>query len=531
MPAIIQELPGRPRTESGKSIEKAVECALCAESVKYFATQHAWIQNQNTKQVEKWKPWTYLLDLFDIIQAYDLIYILKASQLGISWAIAIYNLWVATFNETAKCLLLSQGQTEAADLLSKVNFVHKNLPEYMKLSLATDNRDCLSFKNSYAEIRALPSTPKAGHGYQASLVARDELARHDYARENFKAVSRAVDSGGKLIELSTANKEDQDNYFGEKTLEFFSDPNTVKEVLNSGIELYTNPNRPKSCMVFLGWKLRPTRYEGMTLEEWYDSRIKTRYTPAEIEEQYPTEITDVFKASLTRAYFDMKALEDMGYEVCHPMKQVEVDTFNGAVRVYKIPVLGRKYIVYTDPSDGAEDPFVTGVMDYVTGEVVASATGMFKVDYVAKIHNYLVEAYGNAVNSYEYNAVGMAFAQCVVDTPNQAPRRKPDGKADLEKKGQFISREYKNKMLGDLAFLITKRQITCHDREFVQQAKMVQRDDGGFPVTEKKLTFDWVMMMGGLGQLQKHVPHGDYQIMGVSYGGSSRPRSKLGRWR
>jgi hypothetical protein len=190
----------------------------------------------------------------------------------------------------------------------------------------------------------------------------------------------------------------------------------------------------------------------LTLEEWWERDVLPRYTALEIEEQFPSQITDVFKASLTRAYFDMQALEDMGYDCCQPIQQNEIDTFNGIVRVYKPPIQGRKYVLYTDPSDGVEDPFVTGVLDYVTGEVVCTASAKVKVDYAAKIHDYLTREY-DAINSFEYNAVGMAFAQCLdqLKTPNQAPRRKPDGKIDIEKKGQFMSGEQKKRMFADLA--------------------------------------------------------------------------------
>ena len=412
--------------------------------------------------------------------------------------------------------MLSQGQTEAQDLLSKVAFIYSYLPDYLKPPTRTDNREAFTLKNGKTEIRALPSTDKAGHGFQGTLVTRDELARHEEARANFRAVAR---SGAKLIELSTANKEDPTNYFGEKTSEFYSDPQTVKYVYPSGVELYTNPSKPGQCLAFLSWKLRPTRLEGMTLQEWWDSRVMPRYTAAEIEEQYPLDITDVFKASLVRAYFEYKALEDMGYDVCPPIKQDEINTYNNVIRVYKPPMSGRRYIAFTDPSDGVGDPFVTGVMDFVTGEVVASATGMEKTDRVAEIHDYLVRKYGNATNSYEYTgSVGGSMYVCLknLNTPNQAPRRKTDGKIDLEKKGQTVSQEHKIKNIGYLAFQIAKRQIVCHDREFMQQAKMVTRD-GDKPVTDKKQSFDWVMMMAGLCQLQKYVPVSEFTITSRKY--------------
>lgn len=99
------------------------------------------------------------------------------------------------------------------------------------------------------------------------------------------------------------------------------------------------------------------------------------------------------------------------------------------------------------------------------------------------------------------------------NTPNQAPRRKMDGKVDPGKKGQWVSGEYRIKRIGNLASLgVAKRQIICHDREFMQQAKQVQRD-GDKPIMDRKQTFDWVMMVAGLWDLQKYIPRGTFKIM------------------
>ena len=119
-------------------------------------------------------------------------------------------------------------------------------------------------KKNRAEIRALQTTKGAGHGFQGTLVIRDELSRHEEARENYRAVAR---SGAKMLEISTANKKDPANYFQETTSEFWSHPLTKKRVYPSGLELYTNEKKPGVCLVFLGWKVRPVRKDGLTLEE------------------------------------------------------------------------------------------------------------------------------------------------------------------------------------------------------------------------------------------------------------------------
>src|SRR3990167_8782397 len=108
--------------DSEKIIDTAVEVARCAASLRYFA-RHVKIQNQNQKSIETWQQWPYLLDLFDIFDKYSFIYIVKASQLGVSWAVSLYIAHLTTFSPIVKCLLLSQGQVEAWSLLDKTKFI------------------------------------------------------------------------------------------------------------------------------------------------------------------------------------------------------------------------------------------------------------------------------------------------------------------------------------------------------------------------------------------------------------------------
>ena len=115
--------PQKSPSDYEKVISNGVESALCAISLKHFATKHIWIQNQNTQKIEKWQPWPYLLDLIDIIQEYDLNDILKASKLGISWLIVIITLHLAMHGENVKGIMISQGQPEAEDLLPQVAFI------------------------------------------------------------------------------------------------------------------------------------------------------------------------------------------------------------------------------------------------------------------------------------------------------------------------------------------------------------------------------------------------------------------------
>ncbi len=517
-PMTTSESEEKQSSDKETSIANSVECALCAGSVKYFLAKYLVIRNENTMQVVKWQPWPYLLDLLDILCTYQEVDIDKARQLGVTWTVMGYGFWKALFNEVAKNLYLSQGEVEAWELITKSKFIADHIPDYMRKPFDSSSRSQITFKDGYSEVKALPSTEKAGSGYNATLVVRDELYNHPEGEANFSYIAPAIDSGGQLVNLSAVYGDDMTNHFVTRISEFFNKSNTVKKVYPSGLELYTNPDYLSRCLVFLNWKLRPVRLEGLTLDEFRETRLKPRYTQHQLERQYPETIEETLTVAKTASYFEIQALDDMGYDVCPPIKQTEINTFNGIIRIYKPPVKGKRYVVYTDPSDGVGDPFVTGVLDYITGEVVALAMAKDKLFRVSLIHDYLCKTYNDASNSWEANSVGIAFEECIrnLGTKNLIPRRNPKGDILLEKVGIYVEDTMKSKVLfPDLAFAIAHRQIVCHDREFIQQAKLVTRDVDK-PVTLKKQTFDWVMCFCGLWQLNKYVPRVKYSMVTVS---------------
>jgi len=486
-------------------------------------------------KVEKWQPWDYLIDLLWVFLNYNDITIEKARQLGISWLVNAFAVWRVNFFANAKALVLSQGQEEANEMVSKAKFIYEHMPKYMQQPRDRNRTSWLYFGDTYSELKSLPSTDRAGTGYNATLIVRDELYNHPSGEANFMSVAPATDAGGQLIDLSAVYRDDLKNHFVDRIQQMYPNiPGTEKRVLKSGLEMYTNKHMPSRALVFLPWNLRPVRLEGLTLEEFYDTRLRPRYTEMQLDRQYPSRIEDALRISLTSSYFEWQILDEMGYDVCPPIKQTEINTYNGIVRVYKPPITGRTYIIYTDPSDGRVDPFVTGVMDYVTGELVCSATGMERVSKVAEIHDYLSRTY-KATNSYEANAVGITMAQCLDDlkTPNQSQRRNAKGEIVEGRTGFYVEGKMKNEiMFPDLAFGIAHRKYVVHDREFIQQAKMVTRelenhDRLNFPVTPPKQSFDWVMMFNGLVQLCKYAPRGTASFK--TYKADSRGKYALAR--
>lgn len=239
------------------------ECSV----MEYFAGARFWDANRGLIPFEQWP---HLVTLLNEWEKKKSGVVLKARQLGVSWAVAVYAAWVAR-RPGALVLLLSQGQMESFELLRKVKDVlqeHRTHP----VELHKDAEGSVEILGG-GKIVALPSTARAGRGYTATLVIADEAAYHPYAEDNYVAYKPALDGGGQLLVVSTANGN----------LGFFSDMYWGAVQGANGYEHW-----------FLPWHLRPGRDEAWLKRE----RKAFRGLPAEFKQEYPDTPEDAF-VSLT----------------------------------------------------------------------------------------------------------------------------------------------------------------------------------------------------------------------------------------
>lgn len=407
--------------------------------------------------------------------------------------VCAYAVWLAIFHKNAKILLLSQGELEAFDLISKCKFVVRNLPDFIKTPLDPDQRGHIGFPVTGSEIRALPSTERAGRSTDATLVICDEWERHPFAEENFASLKPTIGAGGQFIGLSTANKLETDTFFKE---------------------LYIRAKSGDSEFhpIFLSWKERPVRQEGLTLDEWF-ARETRDMADWQVEQEYPEKEEDALKTLKTRAFFDLDKLDAL-YDYTPLIEHELSKKYKGLVKIYRLPVVGRKYCQFTDPSDGRDDPHATIVVDVVTGEEVAESHGKVTADICALIHNDLVREYNDAFNSYELNArAGGIFSEKMkdLDTPNQAPFLKTDGTFDTknpDKKGWWTSERLKNKFIWGLEEAVRLLQFRIHSEECKDEMSKYIIPEGDKPQPTRGAHDDYIMAWGGVLELKKYVPTG-----------------------
>ena len=222
------------------------------------------------------EPWPHLLERADAWQIrHDNEVVLKARQLGLSWLAAAYALWTVLRQESAKVLLISQTEGDAEELMRKTQFIYDNLtcPAWMRGRVLKRNTTELVIWHG-GHILCVPSTPRGGRGFTATLVIVDEAAHHLHAVANWLAYSPAALDGGQIIILSTA----------AGTTGFFADR-------YAGAMRGVNGFTP----VFIGALERPDRVGDDAGTAWLQqAREAFEGMPDEFPQEYPLRAEDAF---------------------------------------------------------------------------------------------------------------------------------------------------------------------------------------------------------------------------------------------
>jgi hypothetical protein len=460
-----------------------------------------WLVNRNTKRVEKWKPWTYLLDLLSIYQNYRIIDVAKARQEGVTWLTAGFLEWAANIvSDDTLALVISQVERDAWKFVAKIKFIHNRLPLWMqKAIIHKDSRELVDFVGTNSIIESLPSTEKAGRGTDASIIIQDEAAFHEHARKNAQAIQPAVDSGGQLIRISTIDPWDEENYFTERVNQGFE--GATKTVLPSGLEVYTK-SRSSRCLVFIPWNLRPVRLEGLTLEQWWDQEILPHTDEIQRHAEYPLTIEEALKPPKTVRRFDEQSIFQLR-SLCMPVLREER---NGIVRIWKEPQPGLKYIMSIDTSDAAGDYTAGGIIEYKTLQKVADFHAQLPPHEVCVIAKDLSDRYYRPftiVDRRDPSGAGRKVCDTLVEMGLKMYYH------NEKEAGYVITGVNRPVLISDLAEAVLLKQLRDPAEDVWQEfLSFIRTKDKPEGEARRGTHDDWVMMWAMALQARKIMPMG-----------------------
>jgi len=344
--------------------------------------------NDPSRGLFSWLPWQHLRELARMLvySGIQMLCILKARQIGVSWLLAAYALWKAMFFPGSLVILLSQGQTEAQELLDKCRRIHRRLPPWMQVYVGKDNTDELEFTKLGSRISALPSTERAGRSFTATLIICDEHAFHPYAEGNFAAMEPTINNGGQIVSCSTANGVG--NFFHKTYTE-----------AKAGLNNFTAR--------FYSTFARPGRNEA-----WYQRTLRNYTGRMDLfHQEYPRNDEEAFRLTAGIPYFEAEVLERLRTGIRTPIRVIEPTAagiaLGGYLHIFEEPSPGERYVCGVDISYGLEgDNTVAQIINWRTGLHVASAVGKWRPEVAADLLAQWCEYYRRAYMGPEANGGG-----------------------------------------------------------------------------------------------------------------------------
>ena len=117
------------------------EIRKCRKSPAYFLDTYGQIYDARSGAWVPFRLWPAQIQTLQTLADHRLTVILKARQLGLTWLVLGYALWLMLFWPAATVLLFSRRDDEAVDLLgTRLHGFYERLPAWLKVqSFGADN--------------------------------------------------------------------------------------------------------------------------------------------------------------------------------------------------------------------------------------------------------------------------------------------------------------------------------------------------------------------------------------------------------
>jgi hypothetical protein len=330
----------------------------CAYDPIHFINHFCHIEDAARRGWVPFKLWPAQVKSLRTIAHKPQVVVLKARQLGLTWLVVCYALWLMLFRHGAGVLLFSRRENEAEELLERMRGVHRRLPEFLQAEVTVDNAQELRFGVIRSSARCFPTSRHSGRSYSATLVVVDEADFILDLKPLLNAVKPTISPKGQLALISTADKGFTASAF--------------KQVWHGTVK-GSNGYAP----LFLPWDAHPDRDPA-----WY-ARQAADYEQDDLHQEYPANPEQALSARQSSKRFPTVWLT-----ACRG-NRVPLDHKTGipGFTPYAHPEKGRTYLVSADPAEGSpnSDPSAAVALDAASWEQVAVLHGKFEADFLAQV--------------------------------------------------------------------------------------------------------------------------------------------------
>jgi hypothetical protein len=376
-------------TAPGSPASIPTELLACSQDPAYFLDRCVSIYDATLCEWIPFRLWAAQLQTVDTIRDNRLVVVLKARQLGLTWLVLGFALWLILFRPAATVLLFSRRDDEAVDLLkTRLRGMYERLPAWLKVrAFAVDNDHEWELSNG-SRVLAFPTT--AGDSYTATLAIVDEADLVPDLDRLMRAVKPTIDGGGRMILLSRVDK---------------SRPlSTFKRIYATAKQRLT-----EWAAVFLPWSARPDRNA-----PWHEAQkadiLHRTGSLDDLHEQYPATDAEALAARTLSKRIPADWLVQC-YQESPPLRELPKGAPSlPGLEVWRPPQPGSSYALGADPAEGnpTSDDSALAVLDRESGEEVASLAGKFQPSTFAAYIDALGRWYNAAAVLVERNNHGHA---------------------------------------------------------------------------------------------------------------------------
>lgn len=360
------------------------EWLKCKSSPLYFVHNYCNIYDASLGTWIPFTLWPQQAQALATFSSQQLTIVLKARQLGLTWLVLAYALYVMLFRPAKTVLLFSRRDDEAMYLLDRLRGMYKRLPEWSKARAITKN-SAHEWELSNGSIAyAFPTT--AGDSYTASLAIVDEADLVPDLDKLMNAVKPTIDGGGQMILLSRADK---------------TNPGSTFKRMYRAARQNESPWTP----VFLPWYTRPER-----TQEWYEQQKRDILARTEslddLYQQYPSTEAEALAARSLDKRLPTEWLEKC-FQRVQPSSTGLTLPF---LTTYLDPQPNLRYAIGVDPAEGnpTSDDSSLSLVNAVTLEECALLAGRIQPSIMGQYALQLSKSYNNAPILVERNNHGHA---------------------------------------------------------------------------------------------------------------------------
>jgi hypothetical protein len=350
--------------------ERIAEIVKCGQDPVYLINEYMSVQHP-FKGTLPFETYPFQNDVITSMLEHRFNIVLKSRQLGLSTITAAYAAWLAIFHKDKNILIIATKKDVAINLIKKIKFMIKSLPEWLVLPTFEETMTSMRFSNG-SEIKAVPTSPDAGRSEALSLLIVDEAAIIRDFEDIWTGLSPTLSTGGSAIILSTPYG------VGGTYYKLW----TEAEAGQNGF----NPIR-------LPWYVHPEHDQ-----EWFENETKN-LPKRKIAQEY---LCDFISSGDT--FLQIDVLQIIGDARRQPMEKLGDDR---NVWIWRRPIPEHRYVISADVARGdATDYSAFHILDAETCEVVGEYMGKVPPEKLADMMIEYGKLYNTALLCPENNSFG-----------------------------------------------------------------------------------------------------------------------------